>query len=264
MLIWLDQVWYGMCSMWLSGGQHVTGIYVVEWDMQADTDLWYGCCCCALQNNSRAHIQCSEVVHGDEPASVWWMHTELQGRSTDVSWFVAQFVMSLAARLMAWIWLCQIIPNSHRQARADKTVLCRVCLGDANWILDDSRLSPTENLKSQRINSNCPIHTTMPDTTQAGLFCRVWCSNVNWVGPTARQTYAFCIGVRWAVAVVSACATSAAMMRGTDHRNCMWMYNVADIVLGNLLGNLLHSYGEWQNSSHLVLCCFVFILLLYF
>ena len=148
MLIWLDQVWYGMCSMWVSGGLHATGIYIMEWDMQADTDLWYGCCCCALQNNSRAHIQCSEVVHGDEPASVWWMHTELQGRSTDVSWFVAQFVMSLAARLMAWIWLCQIIPNSHRQARADKTVLCRVCLGDANWILDNSRVSPTENIKS--------------------------------------------------------------------------------------------------------------------
>ena len=31
------------------------------------------------------------------------------------------------------------------------------------------------------------IHTATPDTTQTGLFCRVWCGGVNWVGPTARQ-----------------------------------------------------------------------------
>ena len=139
MLIWLDQVWYGMCSMWLSGGQHVTGIYVVEWDMQADTDLWYGCCCCALQNNSRAHIQCSEVVHGDEPASVWWMHTELQGRSTDVSWFVAQFVMSLAARLMAWIWL--FTPPGQSWQNSPVSCLPRRCE------LDSRRLKTVANRK---------------------------------------------------------------------------------------------------------------------
>ena len=27
----------------------------------------------------------------------------------------------------------------------------------------------------------------MPDTTQAGLFCRVWCSGVNLVGPVSGQ-----------------------------------------------------------------------------
>ena len=32
-----------------------------------------------------------------------------------------------------------------------------------------------------------PVHTAMPDTTQTGLFCRVWCGGVNWVGPTAGQ-----------------------------------------------------------------------------
>jgi len=31
------------------------------------------------------------------------------------------------------------------------------------------------------------IRTATPDTTQTGLFCRVWCDGVNWVGPTARQ-----------------------------------------------------------------------------
>ena len=25
-----------------------------------------------------------------------------------------------------------------------------------------------------------PIHTATPDTTQTGLFCRVWCGGVNW------------------------------------------------------------------------------------
>jgi len=28
-----------------------------------------------------------------------------------------------------------------------------------NWILDNSRLSPTVNLKFERVNSNCRIHT---------------------------------------------------------------------------------------------------------
>ena len=55
-----------------------------------------------------------------------------------------------------------------------------------NGIPDNSRLLPIENLKSEHVNSNCPIHTATPDTTQ---FCRVglWCGSVNWVCSTARQ-----------------------------------------------------------------------------
>ena len=47
-----------------------------------------------------------------------------------------------------------------------------------NWILDNSRLSPTENLKSEHVESNRPIHTGVPDTTQTRPSCRVWCGGV--------------------------------------------------------------------------------------
>ena len=30
-------------------------------------------------------------------------------------------------------------------------------------------------MTSDHVNSNCTIHTATPDTTQTGLFCRVWC-----------------------------------------------------------------------------------------
>ena len=46
--------------------------------------------------------------------------------------------------------LLRMMPSSHRPTRLDKTVLShRVGVGadGINWILDDSRLSPTENLK---------------------------------------------------------------------------------------------------------------------
>jgi len=44
--------------------------------------------------------------------------------------------------------------------------LCRVRFGGVNWITDNSRLSPTENLKSEHVNSNClQIHTSTPDDT---------------------------------------------------------------------------------------------------
>ena len=51
----------------------------------------------------------------------------------------------------------------------------------------------------------CPlklIYTATPDTTQTGLFCRVWCGGVNWVGPTARQVRSAseCVGRRSATA----------------------------------------------------------------
>jgi len=44
-----------------------------------------------------------------------------------------------------------------------------------------------ENLKSEHIQGNCPIHTATPDATQTGRFCRVWCGRVNSVGPIAKQ-----------------------------------------------------------------------------
>jgi len=59
--------------------------------------------------------------------------------------------------------------------------LCRVRFGSVNWIPDNSGLSPTESLKSKQVNSNCPIHTATPDTTETGLFCCVWrVGGVNW------------------------------------------------------------------------------------
>jgi len=42
------------------------------------------------------------------------------------------------------------MPNSHRLARRDKTIEFRR-VGGGNWILDDSRLPPTDNLKSEHI-----------------------------------------------------------------------------------------------------------------
>jgi len=75
--------------------------------------------------------------------------------------------------------------------------LCRVHFGGVNWIPDNSRLSPSENLRSrsEHVNSNYPIHTATPFvilmtntwrikrciiiTTQTGLFGRVWCGGVN-------------------------------------------------------------------------------------
>jgi len=42
-----------------------------------------------------------------------------------------------------------------------------------NWIPDNSRLSPTENPKSEHVHSNRPIHTGTSDTTQTGPSCRV-------------------------------------------------------------------------------------------
>ena len=94
--------------------------------------------------------------------------------------------------------LCRYVEaSSHRHARHDETVpsvrydtrcyfnvrskadtsqlnLPHVRFGGVNWIPGNSRLSPTENLKSERIRINRPIHTDTPDTTQTGLSCRVW------------------------------------------------------------------------------------------
>ena len=43
-----------------------------------------------------------------------------------------------------------------------------------NRIPDNSRLSPTENFKPERVQSNRPIHSGTPDTTQTGSSCLVW------------------------------------------------------------------------------------------
>ena len=93
---------------------------------------------------------------------------------------------SVTSSLQIYCWVLKLI----HAATPDTTklfCLCRVRFGGVNWIPDNSRLSPTENLKSEHVQSNRPIHTGTPDTTQIGQFCRVWCGGVNWVGPTARQ-----------------------------------------------------------------------------
>ena len=45
--------------------------------------------------------------------------------------------------------------------------------------------------KTIRLKANSHRHTT-----QTGLFYRVWCGGVNWVGPTATQNDAFCVRPR--------------------------------------------------------------------
>ena len=69
--------------------------------------------------------------------------------------------------------------------------LRRVRFGGVNWIPDNSRLSSTENLKSEHVQSNRPIHASTPDTTKTGLSCRVWCE----LSRPDRPTSAFSIGV---------------------------------------------------------------------
>jgi len=73
--------------------------------------------------------------------------------------------------------------NSHRHTRYDKnclSCLCGVRFGGVNWIPDNSRLSPTENLKSEHVHRNRPIHTGTLDTTQTGPSYRVW--RATWIG----------------------------------------------------------------------------------
>ena len=89
--------------------------------------------------------------------------------------------------------------------------LCRVRFGDVNRIPDNSRLSPTEILKSEYVNGNCAVHTATPDTTRTGLFCVVSgvCGGVNWALPTTRAhgPCTSCIG-----------ATTAEQLEGTSRR----------------------------------------------
>jgi len=56
----------------------------------------------------------------------------------------------------------RVAANSHRSARHDETVLSvsrPLRFGGVNWIPDNSRLSPTENLRSEHIQSNRTIYT---------------------------------------------------------------------------------------------------------
>jgi len=64
--------------------------------------------------------------------------------------------------------------------------LCLVCFVGLNWIPDNSRLSPAENLKSEHINTLITIVQFTPPC-QTRLFYRVLCGGVNWVAPSARQ-----------------------------------------------------------------------------
>jgi len=65
--------------------------------------------------------------------------------------------------------VCSVALKLIHTATPDTTklsCLCRVRFGGVNWIPDNSRLSPTENLKSGHAQSNCLIHTGTPDTTR--------------------------------------------------------------------------------------------------
>jgi len=56
--------------------------------------------------------------------------------------------------------------------------LCLVCFVGLNWIPDNSRLSPAENLKSEHINTLITIVQFTPPC-QTRLFYRVLCGGVN-------------------------------------------------------------------------------------
>ena len=70
----------------------------------------------------------------------------------------------------------RLMASSHRHARHDKTVLSvsRPLRRSEMDSRDNSRLSPTENLKSEHVQSNCSVHIATPDTTQTGPSCCVW------------------------------------------------------------------------------------------
>jgi len=91
-----------------------------------------------------------------------------------------------------WIALETVKPNSHHHARHDKTVLSVSRPLQRCELAGNSRPSPIENLKFEHVNSNCPIHTVTPDTTQTGLFlsCLVWRCELS---RPDNQTSAFCV-----------------------------------------------------------------------
>ena len=66
--------------------------------------------------------------------------------------------------------------------------LCRVRFGGVNWIPDNSRLSPTVNLKSEHVSSNCPIHAATPDRHRQDCFVG---NPLHTAEPDATQTRQF-------------------------------------------------------------------------
>jgi len=73
-------------------------------------------------------------------------------------------VITLAALLLSG----RLMLSSHRPPpdTTKLSCLCRVRFGGVNWIPDNSRLSPKENLESEHVQSNRPIHTATSDTTR--------------------------------------------------------------------------------------------------
>ena len=93
----------------------------------------------------------------------------------------------------------RIKANSHRHARHGKTVLCvsRPLRRCELWFPDNSRLSPTENMKSENVHSSGPIshRRTRHDIDRTVLSCLVRrCESSR----PDRPTSAFSVGVCWA------------------------------------------------------------------
>ena len=62
----------------------------------------------------------------------------------------------------------------HNHTATPDACLCRVRLGCVNWIPDNSRLSPTENLQHEHVRSNRPHRHTRHDTDRTVLSRLVW------------------------------------------------------------------------------------------
>ena len=98
-------------------------------------------------------------------------------------------------------WLARLLNAGQMTLRPSKLIhtatpdttklscLCRVRFGGVNGIPDNSRLSPTKNMKSEHVSSNCPIHAGH-DTDRTVLSCLVWRCELS--RPDS-QTGAFCV-----------------------------------------------------------------------
>ena len=86
---------------------------------------------------------------------------------------------SVTSSLQICCWVLKLI-HAATPDTTKLSCLCRVRFGGVNWIPDNSRLSPTENLKSEHVQSNRPVDAGTPYTTQTGPSCRVWYGGVNW------------------------------------------------------------------------------------
>jgi len=65
-----------------------------------------------------------------------------------------------------------LCPRKEKQKSAPMVLSVSCLPGGVIWILDDARLSPTENFKVW--TRNCPIPTADADATQTGQYRRVW------------------------------------------------------------------------------------------